>query len=996
MELVHCHLAKMPVAPHEVNPNILPAISDLILKLLAKTAEDRYQGTYGLKADLQKCLDQLNSTGTIEAFDIGQDDISDRFHIPQRLYGREQEIGTLLAVFDRVGQGATEMMLVTGYSGIGKSALIHEIQTPIIAKRGYFISGKFDQFKRNIPYSSLIQAFQELVHQILTEPEAQITLWKEQLLNALRPNGQVIIQVIPEIELIIGIQPELPELSPDKAQNRFNLVFRNFVRTFAAAVHPLVIFLDDVQWADLPSLKLIELFMTTTAAPYMLMVCAYRENEVNAAHPLMLMLAENRKAGAAVSTMTLKPLEFAHVNQLIADRLRRDLQNVRPLAEVTLQKTGGNPFFLTQFLQSLYEEGLLKFNVNVGAWEWDLDAIRKIAITDNVVELMAGKIQKLSDVTQQVLEFAASIGNQFDLDTLSIVHEKSKQETAQDLWGALQEGLIVPLDDSYKYVGIAGIGSTAVRGGNFKFLHDRVRQAAYSLIEEVYKQEIHLKIGRLMRDHTPEHDREEKIFEIVNHFNLGQDLILSQPERGELAKLNLIAGKKAKASAAYQPAYQYLQQGIALLREDDWQQQYDLALALFSEAAEAAYLSGDFEHMEALVVVVLQQAHTLLDQVHAYEVRIQAYIAQNKPLEALKMAIMVMKLLGIKFPENPGKLRSLLDLLRTKLLLIGKRIDQLVYLPRSTAPDQLTVMRIMAITGSPAYYALPNLVPLLAFKGINFSVKYGNTSFSAFVYAGYGLILCGFLGDIESGYQFGKLALSVLERFNAKEQKARVFHVVYTCITHWKEHYRNALQPLLEGYHSGLETGDLEFGCYTTATYCYLLFFTGKELTELERELAKFIEVASQFKQAIPLNCLTIYHQTVLDLLGQSEHPSYIPGKSHNEEQRLLSLLQADDRHAVFQFYFNKLLLCYLFQAYSQAIEHADCAETYLDGAVGIPCTPLYYFYDSLARLAMYPEAPESEHKRLLRRVAANQRKMKKWAQYAPMNYLHRWYPGGG
>jgi len=528
--------------------------------------------------------------------------------------------------------------------------------------------------------------------------------------------------------------------------------------------------------------------------------------------------------------------------------------------------------------------------------------------------------------------------------------------------------------------------------GEYKFLHTHIQQAAHALMMEEDKKALHVKIGRFLVANTPETKRGEKIFELINHFNIGKDLITSQPERDELSEFNLIAGKKAKASAAYQPAYQYLQHGIGLLSEKSWQQRYDLTLVLFSEAAEAAYLSGDYEQMERLVATILEEAHTLLDRTKAYEIQIQACISQNKLLEAVQTAVQILKRFGVNFPQKPGKLTILLGLIKIKFALAGKRIEDLSNLPEMHEPYRLATMGIIAIMASPAYFALPDLVPLTVLKGISFSVKYGNTSFSAFGYAGYGIILCGVVGDIESGYQFGKLALSVLDRFDAKERKARVFHVVYTCITHWKEHYKNALQPLLDGYQSGLETGDIEFGCYTTVTYCYLLFFTGKELTALEREIAKFIDTVSSLKQGVARNSLKIYYQTILHLLGRTEDPSYVPDQSPDEEQWLLALLDADDRHAVFQFYFNKLLLYYLFRAYPQAIEQADLAKKYLDGAVATPCIPLYYFYDSLARLAVYSDASTPERRSLLRKVAANQRKMKKWARHAPMNHLHRWY----
>jgi serine/threonine protein kinase len=612
MELIHCHLAQHPVPLNKINQDIPKPVSDIIMKLLAKTAEDHYQGTFGLKADLQICLTQLQtSEGSetskvfIEPFEIGQKDISDRFQIPQRLYGREQEIEILLEAFERVntplnppsrGEGATELIAITGPPGIGKSSLVQEIHPAVVEKRGYFVSGKFEQLTQNIPYSAFIQAFRELIDYILAEPEIQINLWKERLLKALGANGRIIVEVIPEIELIIGPQPELPELSPDKAQNRFHLTFRNFVRTFATAEHPLVIFLDDTQWADLPSLKLITLFMTDTAISSLLLVCAYRNNESNVAHPLQTMLTEIQNTCATVNTITLKPLTLKDVNQLLVDTLHIThpypsqegeappyaplKEGIPPdpskggslLAELFLQKTGGNPFFLLQFLQLLHEERLLKFNDRLGIWEWKLEQIQKAEITDNVVNLMAGKIQKLPEATQRTLEFAACIGNQFDLETLATITEKAKTEIVYDVWKALQEGLIVQLDDSYSHVEIidsyfptTDLSESCLEGsreenrripvitGNphFKFLHTRVRQAAYSLMAEDHKHTVHVKIGRLILDRTPKHELEEKIFEVVNHFNLGKDLITSQSEKDKLAEINLIAGKKAKASAAF-------------------------------------------------------------------------------------------------------------------------------------------------------------------------------------------------------------------------------------------------------------------------------------------------------------------------------------------------------------------------------------------------------------------------------------------------------------
>lgn len=450
MELVHCHIAKQPVPPHEKINEIPTAVSNIVMKLLAKTAEERYQSARGLRADLEACLNQLQAVGQISDLSLIQQNISDKFQIPQKLYGREDQLNQLSATFERVSLGTTEMMLVAGYSGVGKSALVNEVHKPIVRQRGFFISGKFDQFKRDIPYASLIQSFQDLIRQLLTETEAQLQTWKQKLLNVLSNNGQVIIDVIPEVEMIIGKQPLLTHLGQTESQNRFNLVFQNFISVFTKKEHPLVIFLDDLQWADSPSLKLIELLITDSNSQYLLMIGAYRDNEVSATHPLMLTLEQIQKVSTRVNHITLQPLSIDHINQLITDTLNCSTEASKPLAELVFNKTNVNPFFLTQLLQSLYEQKLLLFDLDTGCWQWEIEEIQAVGITDNVVELMIGKIVKLDESTQTVLKLAACIGNRFDLGVLSFVNEKSLSTTANELWSALQEGLILPLSDDYK------------------------------------------------------------------------------------------------------------------------------------------------------------------------------------------------------------------------------------------------------------------------------------------------------------------------------------------------------------------------------------------------------------------------------------------------------------------------------------------------------------------------------------------------------------------
>ncbi|MEG4206869.1 serine/threonine-protein kinase PknK [Microcoleus sp. Pol7_A1] len=1006
MDLVHCHLAKQPLAASIVNQSVPLVLSDIVSKLMAKNAEGRYQSALGLKYDLETCLCQWQETGTLTNFDLGQRDLCDRFIIPEKLYGRESEVFSLLSAFERVSAGSTEMMLVVGFSGIGKTAVVNEVQKPIVRQRGYFIKGKFDQFGRSQPFSAFVQAFRDLIGQLLSESDAKVEQWKIQILAALGENAQVIVEVIPELERIIGQQPPVPELSGSAAQNRFNLLFEKFIQLFTTKEHPLVIFLDDLQWADSASLKLMQLLMSDIDNCYLFLIGAYRDNEVFPAHPLMLTLAEIQKTEAKVNTITLAPLAKADVNCLVADTLACSTALALPLTELVYQKTQGNPFFSTQFLKSLHEDGLIKFNFEERYWQCDIARVRTLALTDDVVEFMALQLRKLPTQTQEVLKLAACIGNQFDLATLAIVKENSPVETATALWKALQDGLILPITEVYKFYQAEGNSESVIGNGQesdqlsithdqlpkYKFLHDRVQQAAYSLIPEDQKRSTHLKIGQRLLNNTPEADREERIFDIVNHLNVGVELITQEAEREQLARLNLVAGKKAKAAIAYSAAVEYFKIGGELLTANSWQNQYEMTLSLYSEAAEAAFLNCNIEGMQRLIDLVQDRATSLLDKIKVYEVQMQAYMGQNRLLEAVNTGLQVLKLLGVEFPQQPTPSDIGQALSDTAAMVKDWRIEDLIDLPQMTDPYKLAAMRLLSSIFAPAFMATPELVPLAVCKQIDLSVQYGNASVSPFAYANYGLLLCGIVGDIDSGYQFGQLALSLLSNLNAQEIKAKTVIIVNTLIRHWKEHLRESLEPLMSVYSIGMETGDLEYASYGLLASSYFAYFSGKELAVLEREIARNKDAIHKIKQETALNYLEIYWQITLNLLEKSDNPCVLKGEVWNEQVKLPLYQQANDKIGVAYIYCNKLLLSYWFENYSEAIENIAIAEKYLGAVISLPLVPILHFYDSLVRLAVYGDTTQSEQQGILDRVGANQEKMQKWAHHAPMNYLHKFY----
>ncbi len=990
LELVHCHIAKLPLSPTKVNSAIPHGVSNIVMKLMAKTAEERYQSAVGVKADLEYCLTQLNQNQSIHSFPLAHSDINDRFKIPQKLYGREAEIQQLVSAFNRVG-GQREMILIAGYSGIGKSVLVQELYKPITQKRSYFISGKFDQYQREIPYSAIVNAFRELVKQLLMETETELQVHKENILSALGINGQVIINVIPEIELIIGEQPLIPELEATESLNRFNLVFQNFIKVFTNPVQPLVIFLDDLQWADGASLNLIKVLMSTKS-PGILLICSYRDHEVYSGHPFMLTLDEMTKNGAIISQICLSPLNLNAITQIVIDTLHCTTEAGESLAELLLFKTGGNPFFLKEFFQSLYTEKLISFNLKKLKWEWNLSDIKKQNFTDNIIELMSIKIKKLTADTQTILKFAACIGNQFDLKILAQSCEQSIQDAARNLWGAITTGLIIPINNE-NWAKLALIEGELEEKNlpEYKFIHDRVQQAAYSLIPQRDRPLIHQNIGKIILKNTAFDQQPEKIFDIVNQLNLGRSLISNQSEKDQLVRLNLEAGKKAKASAAYNSAFNYLQAGQELLSTNDWNRQYKLILSLYIEAAETAYLQGKFEQMEKMITVVQHQAKTDLDRAKIIEIKILALIAQSQLDQAISTGISFLRKLNIRVPYQANLINLTIGLLEIKLVLFGKKIEDLVNLPRMSDPYKLAALQILSKIGSAAYIGASSLFPLIAFKQVALSVRYGNCPESIYAYGVYGLILCGVTGDIKSGYKFGQLALKLFDKLNAKSFKIKAIFIANSFINHWKTSAHSILEPLLEAYKSGLETGDLEYATYALHVYSLSAYLSGQELSALATQMATYSEVMTQLNQEQSLRLHQPYHQAVVNLLAQTETPYCLIGDIYNDQTELPFLLQSETKTALCYVYLNKMILCYLFEQYYEACINAVEAEKYLKSATASLSVPYFYFYDSLNRLALCHYLSSLKQKKHLKKVKKNQKKIKKWMHHAPMNYSHKY-----
>ncbi|MEM9090038.1 MAG: AAA family ATPase [Cyanobacteria bacterium P01_F01_bin.53] len=1044
LELIHAHIAKAPVPPHEVAANIPVMVSEIVLKLMAKNAEDRYQSALGLKHDLIQCLHELKNTGRVNAFELGQKDVCDRFLIPEKLYGRETDVKTLLDAFERVAQGHSELMLVAGFSGVGKTAVVKEVHKPITRQHGYFIEGKFDQFNRNIPLSAFVQAFRSLISQLLGESDAQLADWKGKILEAVGDNGQVLIEVIPELQTVIGVQPQAADLPDNEAQNRFNSLLVRFVQVFTTIEHPLVLFLDDLQWADSASLSLLNLLMgdaeSDSNTGYLLVLGAYRDNEVAPGHPLTQTLETLKKSRTPVNTLALTPLAPADIASIVSDTLLCTDEVASHLSLLIHQKTQGNPFFTTQFLGGLHAEGCITFDPEVGNWRCNFTQIQALALTDNVVEFMVERLWKLPETTQKVLKFAACIGNRFELDTLAAICNQPQAQIAAVLWPALQQNFLIPESGNYKFFqGNAPSGSTQLQpeqdltdqallernssgqnssGQNslepndperrpqarenvvvaYRFLHDRVQQAAYSLIPPDQKQAIHLKIGQRLLKNTPQGDQENILFTLVGQLNMGRALLTTTAERDLLIQLNLRAGKKAKLSTAYSAAIDHFAIAQQLLAPDSWVQDYQTTLEIFVEALGAEYLNTNFEAIETLAAPIIERAQTLLDIIPVHEIRIRAWIGIGDQHQALNIGLAVLDQLGItlldKPPQPPSNIAALIDA------------------PAMSDRNKLAAMDIMAGIITSAWAVNPDYFCQLTFTMVALSLQAGNAPASPFGYAWYGSILCESLGDSEAGYEFGKLAVALLDALEVRSLRSKVLNIYASTIGLWQGHVRQYFDFHLDGIQSGLETGDLEFASYNAAEYSQYLFLSGAPLETVRATCEQKLLLIKHLKQDFHVQYLAPWLQGTLNLLGKAspgENPvtesvTTLEGEIYSEQAFLPAAVEENQLTLVFVAYFLKSFLSYLFGDYKQALAYGELATEHNAGVSGSLFVPTQMFYVSLARLACLNhqdsnrQAPnhhdgvldEAKANELRKAVEADLAQLQHWAKSAPMNYQHK------
>ena len=974
MEWIHCHIARQPLGPAERSQEVPECVSAIILKLLAKTAEERYQTAAGVEADLRRCLDGWQTQGRVDAFTLGAHDIPDKLLMPERLYGRDQEREILLAAFDRViATGTPVLLLVYGYSGIGKSSVVHELHKAIVQPRGIFLSGKFDQYRRDIPYATLAQAFRAFIRQVLSESEAEVDRWRNAIRKSVGPNGQLIVSLIPELEFIIGEQPPVAALPATEAENRFHMVFRSFLAVFARKEHPLALFLDDLQWLDAATLKLLEHLMTHPDIRHLLVIGAFRDSEVSTSHPLMKTLDAIRRTEAVVRDIALAPLSLDHVTQFVADTLHCERAYAEPLARLVYDKTLGNPFFAIQFLTALAADGLLTFDPNTAAWTWDLGRIRAKGFTDNVVDLMVGKLKRLSDTTQERLKQLACLGNVADITTLTLVHGLSEEEVHTALWEALHTELILRQD------------------GGYAFVHDRVQEAAYGLIPAGERPAIHLRIGRLLAGQTPSEQLEDSIFEIVNQLNRGAPLITSQQERERVAELNLIAGERAKTSTAYDSALAYFSAGRALLTEDACKRRYPLMFALEFHRAECEFLSSQLSAAEERLAELADRTATLVDSAAVACLRLELYTTLDRSDRGVELCLEYLRRLGVQWSPHPTKEEVRTEYDEIWRRIGGRSIEDLVDLPLTSDSEWRATLDVLAQVVTPALFTDDNLLCLVLCRMANISLEHGNSGASCFAYVWLGMVVGPHFNDYPTAFRFGQLGFELVERRGLTRFKARVYMSFGNLVNPWTKHIRTGRPLVQRAFHTANEIGDLTFAAYSCNNLITNLLACGEPLPDIQREAEAGLAFARKIRFGLVIDIITGQLRLILTLRGLT--PAFNScNDAHFDEARFEQHFEADPRLALPScwYWIRKLQARFHAGDYQAAINAELQAQRLLWTSPSFFEVAEYRFYAALARAAYCDTIPPEQRAVHLEALAAHQRQLEIWAHHCPDNFGNR------
>lgn len=974
MELVHCHIARQPPSPVELVPSLPEPLSAVVMKLLAKTAEDRYQTAVGIVHDLRRCLAHWETHGVIASFPLAQFDIPDQLLIPETLYGRSPEVAALLAAFERVARdGRSELVLVAGYSGIGKSAVVNELHKALVPRRGFFLAGKFDQFARDIPYASLAMAFRSGVRLLLGKNENELAAWRDEFQRALGPNGQLIIDLVPELAMIIGEQLPVPALAAQDARRRFHFVFRRFMSVFARPEHPLALFIDDLQWLDSATLDFLEDLLILGDTQHLLVVGAYRNNEVPATHPLAQKMDAIRASGAPIREIVLGPLANLHLEQLVCHALHCPTTRAVPLARLLHKKTGGNPFFTLQFLSALADEGLLVFDHVASRWSWDLAEIHAKGYTENVVALMIDKLSRLPERTQLVLKPFACIGNSAKLAVLETICEQSEAAIREALSHAVQAGLVLRADNAYR------------------FLHDRVQEAAYLLIPENDRTAMHLRIGRRLLATTPAANRDDGIFEIVSQFNRATRRLEDRAERERVAQLNLIAGKRAKAATAFASALSYLSVGRSLLTESDWIENYDLIFNIEYLLAECELLSTSVRSAELRLLQLLERANTRRHIAMMTRLRITLYTTLGQSERSVEICLQYLREGGTEWSAHPAEKSVRCEFERTMSLLGEREIETLIDLPLLDDPDVQDTLDVLTEIVTPAFFTDQHLCALVLCRMVNLSLEYGNSDASCYAYVWFATYAGPVFGQYEAGYRFGRLGLDLVEKKQLTRFRARTYTSFGNIVVPWARHVLEGREPIRQALEMAKESADLTYTLYILCDLTQNLVSVGDNLEDVQVEVEGAVEISERARFQLVTDMLVTYRGFIKSLRGLTRRLGAFDDAQFDEaafERHLrsspaLALPQ-------FDYWTRKLQARYIADEFVEALEARSHAASVLWVGTSQFETAEYHFYGALSHAACCQDADIGDRQAHVDSISEHLAQLNEWATHCPQNFENR------
>lgn len=998
LEWVHCHISKNALPVNKVNRIIPDVLSNIVAKLISKNAEDRYQSSYGLLADLEECKERIRKGFHDFSFELASSDVSPVFQIPQKLYGREEEINSLVSHFDNASNGSVEFCLVSGYSGVGKSALVYELGRFIVKKRGYLIHGKFEQFKQNNAYFAFASAFRNLIYELLGEPENILDKWRTAISNALGNNANLLIDFIPELELIIGKQPPVQELPPAEAQKRFFILIQNFVKVFAGKEHPLVLFMDDLQWSDIPTLNLIHHLVTSKELGYFFLIGAYRSNAVDDSHPLNLILGEVQKE-RFIENLSLSPLSEEAVNQITTDALHCNETEAASLSRILFAKAAGNPFFTIELLKNLNDRGIIRFNPETGKWTWDVDKANQVEKSDNVVDFLVAGLSRLKSTTQQVLQLASCIGAVFDLKTLAIIHERPMEETARDLDEALRANLIIPLNETYKYVGLdPSLKSEKISDDKepdsnelnptYRFQHDRVQQAAYSLIPSEKRQALHLSIGRLILNHTNAEKLDEALFEITGHLNEGRSLIENSAERKNLVTLNLKAGIKAKQSSAYEAALNYLKAGYELLDEETWQSNYDLTWKLFEEIQHCTYLTGDWNAADHWAEEMLSHSKTPVEKALVLSARTRQYATIGKMRESIQAACEGLSYLGFEFLQDPSSKNVEDEVQLLTRNLSGRAIADLINLPELTDQKAKIASQLLMETFAAAFLSASGVMfPYLVLKSVNLALQFGNSPETAFSYAAYGMILCGYFNNTALGYEYGKLGVSIIEKSDDIALRSRIIYVYTMFVHHWANHWSTMTPWFRKAIEAGYQSGDLLYLAYS-AQDC-IIWDPQIDLESASNEHRKMLRIVKECDYQDSYDSGTLFLQMQLNFRGLTTSLYSMTDDSFNEEECLEGMSRRHFMTGIANYHIYKAEIHFLYNDARGASAHIQKQEQLMASVMSLPQLVRFHIISFLVYANLLQDTDFDSRQPMLDKMNLSLATMTNWAQQCPDNFSH-------